>query len=270
VKSLDGMLSRPSVAKHARGLTAISLLMVFGLSLFLENVPFRVMLGAWFVLWFFACHWIAASYTRLTLAQSRSIDYVYLGVASIGVFVLALNYDEDRYEYRQNQYVEAARVELQKTKRDLDTALLEHQQTLCQLNIVTSMPEYCTQAKQLVQDYKAEDRAKDTADGSRAINLYMLGVHAPMDADETKKQVYRFVENALLKLRGAHLAVITGLLHIEFQTPMPHQREGETHSAWKILTWPFILAFALTLRLTRTTIEVLDWTRRPQPAAPSS
>jgi hypothetical protein len=237
--------------------------MVFGLSLFLEDVPFLITLGAWFVLWLFACHWIAASYTRLTLAQSRSIDYVYLGVATLGMFVLATNYEEDRYEYRQNQYVAEAKVRLQETKRNLDTALVGHQQALCQLNIVTSMPEYCTQAKQFVQDYRAEDRAKDTADGSRAINLYMLNVHAPKDADETKKQLYRIVEYELLKLRSAHLSVTTDLKHIDFQTPMPREREGETHPAWQIFTWPFILAFALALRLTRTTIEVLEWTRRP-------
>jgi hypothetical protein len=198
VKSLDEILPRQSVAKNARGLTAISLV-IFGLSLYLDNLPFIVVLGAWFALCLFACHWFAASYAQLTLAQSRSIDYVYLGVATLGVFVLAMNYEIDRYEYRQHRFVAEGKAQLQKTKVELDTALLEHQQALCQLNIVTSMPEYCTQAKQLVQDYKAEDRAKDTADGSRAINLYMIDVHAPKDADETKKQLYRIVENESLK-----------------------------------------------------------------------
>ena len=258
------MLPRARVAKTAAGLSALSLA-AFALSIVLENIPFIFMLGAWFAFWFFACHWAAASYTQLTLVQSRSIDYVYLGVATIGVFVLAMNYEEDRYEYTQNQYVAAAKVQLQKTKRDLDTALVEHQQTLCQLNIVTSMPEYCSQAKQLVQDYKAEDRAKDTADGSRAINLYMLNVHAPKNANETKKQLYRIVENQLQNLRSAHLRVSFDLRYIDFQTPMP--RESETHSAWQIFTWPFILAFALALRLTRTTIEVLDWPKRSSPPA---
>lgn len=263
MKSLGEILARARVAKNAAGLSALSLT-AFVLSIVLENIPFIFTLGAWFAFWFFACHWAAASYTRLTLAQSRSIDYVYLGVATIGVFVLAMNYEEDRYEYRQNQYVAEAKVQLQKTKQDLDTALLKHQQALCQLNIVTSMPEYCTQAKKLVQDYRAEDRTKDTADGSRAINQYMLDVHASKDADETKNQLYRIVENELQNLRGAHLRVSFDLRYIEFQTPMP--RESETHSAWQIFTWPFILAFALALRLTRTTIEVLNWAQVATPA----
>jgi len=224
------------------------------------------MLGAWFALWFFACHWIAAAYTQLTAAQSRAIDYVYLGVATIGVFVLAMNYEEDRYEYRQNKYVAEAEVELQKTKQNLASAVVHNQQMLCQLNIVSSMPEYCAQAKQLVQDFQAEDRAKDTADGSPAINLFLSNIHAPRDADETKKQLYRIVESELLRLQSANLSVKVDLGFIEFQKPMP--RGPEQHSAWQVFTWPFILAFALALRLTRTTIEVFDWTKRPSPAAP--
>jgi hypothetical protein len=259
---LDGVLPRPRVAKIAGGLAAVSLV-IFTLSLFFENVHFTVVLGASFALCFFACHWAAASYTRITLAQSRSIDYVYLGVASAGVFVLAMNYEEDRYEYRQNQYVDEAKVQLQKTKEHLDGALVRQQQTLCQLNIVSSMPEYCAQAKQLVLDYRAEDRAKDTADGSRAINLYMSNFHPPKDADETRKQLYRIVENELMMVRSMYLSVKTDIHHIEFQKPMP--REPEAHPAWQIFTWPFILAFALALRLTRTTIEVLNWTHVATP-----
>lgn len=263
MKSLAEMLPRPRVAKIVGGLATVSL-MVFGFSIFREDVPFLITLGAWFSLWFFACHWAAASHTGLTAAQSRAIDYVYLGVATAGVFVLAMNYEEDRYEYRQNQYVEEAKVQLQKTKENLDGILVRQQQTLCQLNIVSSMPEYCAQAKQLVLDYRAEDRAKDTAEGSRAINLYLSNVHPPKDADETKKQLYRIVENELMMVRSFQLSVTTDIHHIEFQKPMP--REQEAHPAWQVFTWPFILAFALALRLTRTTIEVFDWTKKPSPA----
>jgi uncharacterized membrane protein len=258
------MLPRPSVAKYARALTAISLI-ALGVCIYIENAHFLAILGAWFALWFFACHWVAASYTGLTAAQSRAIDYVYLGVATAGVFVLAMNYDEDRYEYRQNQYVDEAKVQLQKEKENLDSMLVRQQQTLCQLNIVSSMPAYCDQAKQLVLDYRAEDRSKDTGEGSRAINLYLSDVHPPKDADETKKQLYRIVENELMMVRSFQLRVTLGIHHIEFQKPMP--REPEAHPAWQVFTWPFILAFALALRLTRTTIEVLDWTKKPSPAA---
>src|SRR4030095_1007352 len=228
------MLSRPSVAKITRGLAAISLL-VFVVSILREDTPFLIMLGAWFALWFFVCHWIAASYTQLTLAQSRAIDYVYLGVATIGVFVLATNYEEDRYEYRQNQYVAEAEVELQKTKQNRDAAVFHHQQMLCQLNIVSLMPEYCAKAKQLVQEYQAEDRVKDTADGRPAIKLYMSNVHAPKDADETKNQLYRIVENELLNLRLAHQSVMLDMHLMEFQKPMP--RGPEPHSACPHFTW---------------------------------
>lgn len=165
--------------------------------------------------------------------------------------------------------MEEAKVQLQKAKENLDGALVRNQQTLCQLNIVSSMPEYCAQAKQLVQDYRAEDRTKDTADGSPTINQYVSNIHPPKKADETKKQLYRIVENELLMVRSVHLSVTTDIRHIEFQKPMP--RELEAHPAWQVFTWPFILAFALALRLTRTTIEVLNWAHvaTPVPSIPA-
>jgi hypothetical protein len=262
VKSLDELLPRSSAASGAKGLSFLSLI-VFGLSAYLEHIPFIVTLVAWFASCLFICHWIAASYAKLTLAQSRSIDYVYLGIATLGVFVLATNYEVDRYEYRQNRYVEEERIRLKQSRVELDTALVEHQQTLCHVDIVAAMSEQCEQAKKLIQDYNAEDRAKDDGDGSRAINLYMIGARAQKEADDTKKPLYRIVENSVLTLRLAHLHVVNDLLSIELQTPLP--RKGESHPAWQIFTWPFILAFALALRLTRTTIEVFNWAQSAPP-----
>jgi hypothetical protein len=264
LKSLDEIFPRPTVAKFAIGLTFMSSV-VFYSSIRAENALYLISLGSWFAFCFFACHWVAASYTELTQAQSRSIDYVYLGVATVGVFVLAMNYEPDRYEFRQNKVVSQAEITLKDTKQHLDAILVQHQQALCQLNVVSLGPEYCAQAKQLVLDYRAEDRSQDYPSGSRAINLYVAKIHIPNDAEEPKRQVYREIDLQLHSLQSARLRVLLDLAFIEFQRPMP--REAKPQSAWQIFTWPFILAFALALRLTRTTIEVFDWTRRPLPAA---
>jgi uncharacterized membrane protein len=258
------MLPRPKVAKIARGFACVSLV-VFGVSIFMENAPFLLTLGAWFALWFFGFHWIAASYTKLTAAQSRAIDYVYLGVATGGVFIFAMSYEVDRYEYRQNRSVAESELALKDTKRHRDAAVVQHQEALCQMSVVTTLPEYCRQAKQLVLDYQAEDRSKDTTDGSRVIDNYLANVHTEKDAEEPKRQLYRLIDFELLKLRTAHMSVMVDRGFIDFNKPMP--RDTETHPAWQIFTWPFILAFALALRLTRTTIEVFEWTSRPSPAS---
>ncbi|MCS3761650.1 hypothetical protein [Bradyrhizobium centrosematis] len=267
MKTLDEIFPRATVAKYALLLTILSA-GLFSAALRVDNAPYLALLGSWFAFCFFTCHWGAAAYTDITQAQSRSIDYVYLGVATVGVFVLALNYEADRYEYRQNRILSRAEIALKETKKHVEDTVVHNQQTLCQLAVVSLDSTYCERAKQLVLDYRAEDRSKDYPRGSEALNRYLSDVKTPRDETEPNKHIYRIIDAELTELLRARLRLFIDFNFIEFQRPMP--REVKPQPEWQIFTWPFILAFALALRLTRTTIEVLDWTKKPSPAAKTS
>jgi hypothetical protein len=53
----------------------------------------------------------------------------------------------------------------------------------------------------------------------------------------------------------------------EFNKPMKREVGEYAYDFYILFTWPFILAFAFALRLTKTTIEVLDWPTYQDPNA---
>lgn len=186
------------------------------------------------------------------------IDYVYLGTATIGVFLLAMNYEEKRYEYVQLEAQDEGRKEFKNSRLNLANGLLDLEGAACLPAAAQLMPRYCDRIKQLKLAFAAEDSSEANTDYSRAVKDYLLNIPPPNSLDEYGMQIYRKIELENEKLRSLQLQCEIDILTIKINEPLPP--DDIRNSTYGLFTWPFILAFAFALRITKTTIEVLDWT----------
>ncbi len=236
--------------------TGISVLAVIGA--FAWSPYYLVELGACFLFFLFAFHWAFGARSGLTVTQARMIDYIYLGTAAIGVFLLALNYEEKRYEYVQLETQDKIRKQLEKSQVDLAEGVQDLQRAACIPVVVQVMPQYCDRAKKLGLALAVEDKSETNKNYSVAVTEYLNDV-APPDLDDYGRQLYRRIEAANQELKSRQLSVKIDLLSIEFQAPMPP--DDIRNTTFGLFLWPFVLAFAFALRITKTTIEVLDWAK---------
>src|SRR4029077_13849957 len=87
-------------------------------------VDFVLRVAIWFLFFLIAFHWYFASVKRLTARGVRLIDYVYLGVATFGVFVHALTYGDKRAAYTSARDLESIRTDLGTVRTELAHAAI--------------------------------------------------------------------------------------------------------------------------------------------------
>jgi|GEM_PF-6059861 len=231
----------------------------------MESSSFLVKLAACFLFFLFAFHWFFGAAKSLTVTHARLIDYVYLGIAAVGVFVFALNYEEKRYEYRQAEVVDEARTALNNSRLELAKDAFEVERASCEAAIVRLMPSYCEKAKQLGSAFELGASIEKV---NEAVRKYFESALPPDLTDTERSLAYLPIKEKAEGLANSLQSVKLGLMHIELQEPLPP--DDIRNTTYGLFTWPFILAFAFALRIAKTTIEVLDWTTYQDPVATTS
>jgi hypothetical protein len=218
---------------------------------------FVLQLAACFMFFLFAFHWLFGAIKSLTVTHARLIDYAYLGIAASGVFVLALNYQDKREEYVGTGEMAAAYASRREQHKNFVQSVTELERVSCESAVVTLMPSYCEPAKALRTVALKEYDAKTLED---AVQLFLKAAPPPDLIDRERSAAYQPI---VLKIQEVQLDVL-GLKnddqHIELNKPMKREAGEYAYDFYILFTWPFILAFAFALRITKTTIEVLEWT----------
>src|SRR5712672_3138075 len=120
-------LSRNRIVLASKIATVV-LLLVLGITLFWAEARFLTLdfyvfkLAVCFLLFLSAFHWFFGAMRNLTTTQVRLIDYAYLGIAALGIFVLAMNQEEKRYAYRQVDSQNFGRRTIEKTIANLENS----------------------------------------------------------------------------------------------------------------------------------------------------
>lgn len=250
------LFSRSRVVLICKIGTAVSLLTV--LATFAWSDSYLARLAACFLLFLFVFHWLFGAKHNLTATQVRMIDYAYLGIAALGIFLFALNQEEKRYEYVQLEVQDEGRRQLERSRLNLANGLIDLERAACMPATVQRMPQYCERVKQLKVAFAAEDASETNMKYSVTVNEYLASVSPPSSSDQYSTQLYRQIESANERLKSLELSVRIAIQHIKIQAPLPP--DDIRDSTYGLFTWPFILAFAFALRITKTTIEVLGWT----------
>jgi len=127
---------------------------------------------------------------------------------------------------------------------------------------VGALPTYCEAAKILRQKLDVTS-PRETREA--VIDTYSTAVVQPTQLlDAYTVQAYKRLENEALNFRLAALQLTSAELSLKLHEPLSRDAD-EPEQIYFLFEWPFILAVAFALRITRTTIEVFDWTTVPKP-----
>ena len=261
-------LSRNRIVLICKIGTAASLLVLGVVFLWAQSFFFQLdfylfKLAVCFLLFLFAFHWFFGSKRNLTATQTRLIDYAYLVIAALGIFVFALNQDERRYTFRQIEIQDEGRRILEKSIIIMENSLTDLEGAACSPAAVQVMPQHCERVKQLKVEFGTKRPSEANRDFIRIVEDYLSTVPSPPASDEFSRQIYRRIEAATDNLKYKTKRVEIDILLIKSQEPLPPPEIGEPGSRiYGLFTWPFILVFAFALRITKTTIEVLDWAKK--------
>lgn len=251
--ALRWLLRRSTIARIA-GLGAFATLLISIVAVFAPAEWHVTKLTLWFVLCLFGFHWFFGRATKLTVTGVRLIDYVYLCVAAGGVLVLAVGYESRRDAYFSAVFRDDVMRDNVQARKDLSETAISIETEACKATLIKLLPDYCEAAKSLRETLSRELTEEEL---DAAVVRYAEIAKAPSPMNEEKSLAYRQLENHTLYLVARARGMKLDKLFVEVQEPLPPDPRV---NAFALFTWPFILAFAFALRITRTTIEVLDWT----------
>ena len=220
-----------------------------------------------FFAWLFLFHAIFGFANLLSAAQARAIDYVYLGVAAAGVFVLALNYEGRRQDYDFSEKREQLHNKFLSASGDVGLQLARIDSAVCGRSSREKplFPFHCKLIEKL--DWENLKIGSVPDEGKISLEEFMRQfLPAPVGQEDAFERAQRNF-SILKEAREKEFAAADDLRFHESRAKTDRDVRDESHG---LFTWPFILAFAFALRLTRTTIDVFDWTHRPSPAAQTS
>jgi hypothetical protein len=252
------LIERSTIVRIARASTVV-FFVSFLLTIASPPSWFLTKLALWFLFCLSGFHWYFGAATALTPTRVRLIDYVYLGVGAFGVFVLTMGYENRRDAYFHAMEIEKIEQDAVAARRELIGDAIAIEGEACKVNVVNLMPSYCEAAKKLRASFERNPTFEEI---EAAVAQYREVAKPPSPLDVERTIAYQKLERLTLFLgMGARSAKIDKLFLEALGPP-----EADPHKeAFGLFTWPFILAFALGLRITRTTIEVLDWTARATP-----
>lgn len=220
-----------------------------------------------FFAWLFLFHAVFGFANLLSAAQARAIDYVYLGVAAVGVFVLAFNYEGRRQDYDFSDRREQLQNKLLSASGDVSLQLARIDSAVCGRSSRDKPPfsSHCELIEKL--DWEKLKIGSIPENGKISLEEFMRQFPVAPSGQEVAFERAQRNFDILKEAREREFAAADDLRFHESRARTDRDVREEGHG---LFTWPFILAFAFALRLTRTTIEVFEWTRRPLPATQTS
>jgi len=226
-----------------------------------EGVGFIVLLVLTFFLFLFGDHYKYAFMENLSQRKVRRMDYWYLSAGAIGLFLAAFGYSTER---------EATIAKFSKKVYEAGESSV----------VVSVNEEIGSLSKFLCVDLK---NAKEACAGLKKVASQIRPGHSPAEiasiSEEFEKKVtipYAriFPADELSKNPNLLLPVVS--VQIKFDdwkqyaehAPKVDEVRSKTDDKTKIMLevgrwviWPFFLAFALALRITKVTIDVFDWAK---------
>lgn len=246
----------------------------------------------WFVFWLAFFHWVLCGWLGITETQVRLIDYPYLVAAATGIFLLAVESQAPRDEILR-QYDD---FRAPPTKLGLQAHVADRIQQYCVSTIPEIVPrKYCQWMmglrEFLASDFSAEDLRHRIADSQKLADSeewgrYLTwtytrvcipprrtqpGSNRPIYYPPESEKVFAANSEQCASGFSARLTIhsMEKVLDSMSVKAVPVQKETPTPSAWSIfinlfhqILWPFALALALALRLTKVTADVTGWARR--------
>jgi hypothetical protein len=236
-------------------------------------------LAAWFGAFLGGFHAYFAFRLDWTTADNRALDYYYLGTAALSLLLFAGTYENQRAKFIEMVALDIEQQLADGFKKRLRAETAYYRDEACATETERGK-RHCEKANELSlwinSDHNAEE-TKQAADGFDAFVASDLAGY-PLQWVTRNEQgvdiavtrnVTRRPEGMLWYGPPAVQKAFKDLLAFEAKS-QKHPRSNdiqnylEPPNVWlgfgQTVLWPFVLAIAFALRITKTTIEVRKWT----------
>jgi len=242
-------------------------------------------LAAWFVCCLLFFHAYFAFQIDLTTRDVKSLDYWYLGAAAAGLFLLAAGAAEQRIQVLGMAELDYRKGRDKFERSALTTELNEILAKYCQNERGERYKPYCEaffdswhliqndythdQLKELIANLKVRKRSLDEMLPKRTRREVIKDLIERKDSDLISPEMQLRMEDEYVReyLMGRIIRSLGGLVETGEAAKRaaiePNRKEIQfvdvVFGFAQTLLWPFILAIAFALRITKVTIEVLGW-----------
>lgn len=197
---------------------------------------------------------------NLTQRKVRTIDYWYLGAAAIGLLLFAAGYSNQRQATIARMLVKVHEAGESTKRSDVSSALNTLSEFLCEYFIFRSKAP-CDGVKKVAMEIRPNLSAKDI---SILQERFEKDVAVPYGLAFTVEEIVRN-QNVFLRLSVVQVRMDDWRQYAE-GAPKTISTVEKIDDDAEILfglgqwvVWPFLLAYALALRITKVTIDVFEW-----------
>jgi hypothetical protein len=210
---------------------------------------------------------ISTMHSNYALAQSltqrkvRKIDYWYVGAAAVGLLLFSAGYASQRELILTKLFVAAHHSGEEPIREKVVLSLADVSKFLCGAEMVRSSRMPCEGAKR----FAAEIKPHLTVDQIKALgDMYDKWVTVPygrmFSIEQLKSKPELFSPVVVVTIRLDDWAEY--MRNAPQQTVSPHDEEAEIlFGLGQLVIWPFFLAYALALRITKVTVDVFEWAK---------
>jgi hypothetical protein len=200
-------------------------------------------------------HTYYASVKNLTQAQVRKIDYWYLGAATIGLFMFTVGYSEQRDAAvtRSSEYAyQQRKVEFQ---TEVANALIAYKNETCKNEFKRLISDQTCAVGEVIAKEITPDISPDLI-GHFLYRLKKARIEVIKRGQNVSfERVNKRVEQSLIFLKTLKENVPKkNNVHTD-------EEVGLWFSFGQYVIWPFLLAYALALRITKVTADVFEWAK---------
>jgi hypothetical protein len=198
---------------------------------------------------------------NLTQRKVRRIDYWYLGTAAIGLLLFAAAYSNQRDVVLTKIFVAAHQSGEEPIREQVVSSLANLSDFLCTDGMLRTFPKPCEGLKSFSKEIRPHLSSEQISGLSEKFANEVTSPYTRIFPIEKLKENPRIISplsiiQVRLDDRAAYMRTAPS------QTAVQRDEESEiVFGLGQLVIWPFLLAYALALRITKVTIDVFEWAK---------
>lgn len=232
------------------GFAAALFSVVFVISLFRDEFGFLSRLAIWFLAFLSYFHANYALKENLTIDEVRRIDYFYLGAAALGLFILAGNYSEQRAQIYAEMF-----ADVDDKRIALDSRTSIYAIVACDRRAVPD-DNHCKKAEEVRAALKTDP---DPPILVKMNSEFFQWLHSPESNEPRTVERDAVIDLGLKVWESLGPYARAKATAASLKNVKPAEQRPKYDWIGQAVIWPFVLAIAFALRITKVTVEANRW-----------
>lgn len=252
-----------------RGRRIVGYASTAGFFVFLLALCFAAYFKAGFVIYLILSFlmFLCTSHSNYAFAQNitqrkvRRIDHWYLGAPTFGLLFFAAAYSNQREAILTKMFAIAHQTAEEPIREKVVASIATLSEFLCSAEIVRASPKPCDAIKNFSKEVKPHLSAEQIGNLKETFgNEVGLPYGRIFSLEQLRTQPNLFSPLSVVQIRLSDWS--------EFMKDAPPQSASQRDEQSEIVfglgqwvIWPFLLAYALALRITKVTVDVFEWAK---------